>query len=179
MTKYSLDKRLNQHIQEGKSKTYKQKWIKSLLKKELRPSIVLVSKADESNWIELERFFIKLFRDKGFKLTNIADGGEGGGSKGYKHTEEWKLMASKRMTIRMKENPFDAKFYKELSERKRKRITRIDNKGNETTFNSVVDAARELIHLQKDNSIKKTSTNISNCLNNRAKTAWGYVWKYI
>lgn len=179
VTRHSLEKRLNEHLRENKSKTYKQKWIKSLLNKGLKPCIVLICLTDETNWIETEKFYIKLFKTNGFKLTNTSEGGEGGGSKGHKHTEEWKLMASKRMTIRMKEHPFDAKFYKELSERKRKRITRIDNKGNETIFNSVADAARELIHLQKDNSIKKTSTNISNCLNNRAKTAWGYMWKYI
>jgi len=59
ITRYSLEKRLSEHLKENKSKTHKQKWIKSLLKKELKPTIVLICVADESNWIELEKFYIK------------------------------------------------------------------------------------------------------------------------
>ena len=179
MTRHSLDKRLNEHIREGKSKTHKQKWIKSLLKKELHPTIVLVSTADESNWIELERFYIKLFKENGFKLTNIADGGQGGGSKGYKHTEEWKENAAKRMRIRNKEKPLGKEFYEKLNGGKRKKILRVDKVGNEKEYNSVSEAANELTELQKNKSTRQSATAISNCLNNRSKTAWGYRWSYL
>lgn len=169
-TAKKLNVRLAEHLREGKSITKKQKWILILKEKELKPKAIVLCYADKSNWIEKEKEYINLLRKTGLDLTNTVNG--------WKHTKEWKLIASKRMTIRMKEHPFDENFYKELSERKRKRIIRIDSNGNEVNFESVADAARELIHLQKDNSLTKTSTNISNCLNNRAKKAFGYKWKY-
>jgi hypothetical protein len=179
VTRYSLDKRLNEHLRENKSKTYKQKWIKSLLSKGLKPEIVLICLTDESNWIETEKFYIKLFKTNGFKLTNTSEGGEGGGSKGYKHTEDWKLKASERMRIRNKETPLSKEFYERLNGSKRKKILRVDKDGNKTKYNSVADAANELSELQKNKSTRQTATAISNCLNNRSKTAWGYMWSYI
>jgi hypothetical protein len=179
VTKYSLKKRLNEHLRENKSKTYKQKWIKSLLNKGLKPNIVLICLTDESNWIEAEKYYIKLFKTNGFKLTNTSEGGEGGGSKGYKHTEEWKGKASERMIIRNKKNPLGKEFYEKLNGAKRKRITRTSTDGSQKTYDSISSAANELLELQKNKSKKQTATSISNCLNNRAKTAWGYMWSYI
>ena len=169
-TAKKLNVRLSEHLREEKSITKKQKWILSLKEKDLKPKAIVLCYADKSNWIEKEKEYIDLLRKTGLDLTNTTHG--------WKHTKEWRLIASKRMTIRMKEHPFDAKFYDELNKGKRKRITRIDNNGNEVNFESVADAAKELIHLQKDNSLTKTSTNISNCLNGRAKKAFGYKWEY-
>jgi group I intron endonuclease len=179
VTRNSLDKRLKEHLRENKSKTHKQKWIKSLVKSGLKPDIILICLADESNWIELERFYIKLFKSNGLKLTNTSEGGEGGGNKGYRHTEEWKAKASERMVIRNKENPLSKEFYEELNGLKRKKVTRIGFDGSRKNYDSINEAAKELCELQKNKSIKQTATNISNCLNKRAKTAWGYMWDYL
>jgi len=179
VTRYSLDRRLKEHLRENKSKTHKQKWIKSLLNKGLKPDIVLMCLTDKSNWIETEKFYIKLFKTNGFKLTNTSEGGEGGGSKGYKHTEEWKIEASERMRIRNKENPLGKEFYEELNGRKRKKILRISSDGSKKTYDSISNASNELSEFQKNKSKKQTATSISNCLNNRSKTAWGYKWSYI
>lgn len=179
VTRYSLEKRLNEHLRENKSKTYKQKWIKSLLNKGLKPCIVLICLTDEVNWIETEKFYIKLFKTNGFNLTNTSEGGEGGGSKGYKHTEEWKEKASERMTIRNKENPLSKEFYEKLNGAKRKKILRISADGSQKIYDSISNAASELLELQKNKSKKQTATSISNCLNNRSKTAWGYKWSYL
>jgi hypothetical protein len=179
VTRHSLEKRLKEHLRENKLKTHKQKWVKSLISKNLKPEIVLICLANESNWIELERFYIELFRSNGFKLTNTSEGGEGGGNIGHKHTEEWKLKASERMKLRNKESPLSKEFYKELNKNKRKKVMRIDSNGNEKIYNSISEAALELSELQKNKSTKQTATSISNCLNNRAKTAWGYKWSYL
>jgi group I intron endonuclease len=179
VTRCSLEKRLNEHLRENKSKTYKQKWIKSLLKKGLKPDIVLICLTDESDWIEVEKFYINLFKTNGFKLTNTSEGGEGGGSKGYKHTEDWKLKASERMKIQNKKYPLGKEFYEKLNGAKRKKILRISTDGIHKTYESISSAANELIELQKNKSKKQTATSISNCLNNRSKTAWGYMWSYI
>lgn len=179
VTKHSLEKRLNEHIREGKSKTYKQKWIKSLINKGLKPYIVLICLTDEANWIETEKFYIKLFKTNGFKLTNTSEGGEGGGSKGHKHTDEWKAKASERMTIRNKKNPLTKEFYEKLNGAKRKKILRTSTDGSQETYDSISAAASELSELQKNKSTRQTATAISNCLNKRAKTAWGYMWSYI
>jgi len=178
-TKWSLKRRLKEHIRENKSKTHKQKWINNLKSKELFPTIVLIENVNDVDWIEKEKFYIKLFKEKGFKLTNIAEGGEGGGSKGYKHSEEWKAKASERMLIRMKNNPFDSDYYSKLNGRKRKKVVRTDKYGNKKKYDSIVDAAKELVELQKNKSLKQTCTSISNCLNSRSRTAYKYAWNYL
>ena len=178
-TSKSLKQRLKQHLSETKQTTYKQKWIKSLKDKNLYPEIVLINNVLESDWIEKERFYIKLFKDCGFKLTNISEGGEGGGSKGYTHTEKWKKEASERMLKRMKDNPFSKEYYQKLNGRKRKKIVSTDKFGNKKEYISISESAKELVHLQKNNSLKQTCTAISNCLNKRSKTAYGYSWNYL
>ena len=178
-TKWSLDRRLKEHMRENKKKTHKQKWINLLKTKGLTPTIVLIENVNEDNWIEKEKFYIKLFKENGFNLTNISDGGEGGGSKGYKHSKEWKIKDSERMRIRMKNNPFDSDYYSKLSEGKKKKVVRIDKDGLKKQYESIAEASKELVHLQKDKSLKKTCTSISNCLNLRSKTAYGYAWNYL
>lgn len=178
-TKWSLERRLKEHLYEKKKKTHKQNWINLLKSKKLSPTIVLIEKVDESDWIDKEIFYIKLFKDKGFDLTNISKGGEGGGSKGYKHSKEWKKNASERMKIRMKTNPFDSEYYSKLNGRKRKKVLRTDKYGNKKEYESIVDASKELINLQKNKSLKQTCTSISNCLNLRSRTAYGYAWNYL
>lgn len=71
----SLRKRLQSHLDECKktnSNTYKINWIKSLLKENIKPSIILIEECEIDIWQDRERFWISKLND----LTNTTEGGE-------------------------------------------------------------------------------------------------------
>ena len=59
-----------------KIKYYSYYWIQSLLKKGLKPIMTIIDETD-SDWQQLEKYWIGQFKAWGFKLTNITEGGEG------------------------------------------------------------------------------------------------------
>jgi hypothetical protein len=81
-TTSDLKKRLNQHISSTKLKikrnnilTYKEKWLISI---NFNVDIKFIK--EEINWDkaeELEKFYIKMYKEKGLKLTNCTIGGDG------------------------------------------------------------------------------------------------------
>jgi hypothetical protein len=72
-------KRLKDHIRKSKQKnTHKNNWIQSLLKRNQNPILEIYKVVRESKWGESERKLINEFREKGLRLTNTSDGGEGG-----------------------------------------------------------------------------------------------------
>lgn len=83
-----LKQRLYSHIQESKSdkRSHKISWIKSLLSKGLKPLIKIVDEVPQDEWKYWECYYIELYKSRGYNLTNLTDGGQGGS--GYKHTEE-------------------------------------------------------------------------------------------
>lgn len=85
-TKNIPRKRLYKHIEECKSDkpTHKINWIKSLLNKGERPIIEVVDEVPEQEWQFWEEYWISQFRQWGFNLTNLTNGGQGGN--GYRHT---------------------------------------------------------------------------------------------
>ena len=118
---------------------------------------------------------------------NLSIGGKG--CLGYKHTEEWKEAASKRMLG----NQYSLGFTKSEEERKHlsekmtghfvseetkekignknsKAIIQIDKSGNIIReFKSAVEAAKEL---------NLSRTGINNCCNGLSKSSGGYIWKH-
>ena len=80
-TNQSLDKRLIQHIFEGRNnnKTKKERWINSLLKKEKTPTIDLIDEVYIDEWSFWEKYWISQIKSWGFNLTNGTDGGDEGG----------------------------------------------------------------------------------------------------
>lgn len=79
----------------GKGKTHCANWIKNLLEDGLVPIMEIIDEITtdvHEEWMEKERYWIKLHRDMGCPLTNLADGGAG--TPGIKHTEEYKAMMS-------------------------------------------------------------------------------------
>ena len=78
ITKNSLNKRLQGHIHDCKSKkpTHKINWIKSLLSKKLLPIIELLEEVETSIIFEMEMYWIAQFKAWGFNLTNSTEGGE-------------------------------------------------------------------------------------------------------
>ena len=113
-------KRFNLHIWEAKNnknKSYKSNWIKSLLKKNKTPLMAIVAEGLSSKLCKkLEVALIKYYRNKGVKLTNLTNGGDG--ANGYIHSEEVKKKLS--------ENRIGSKhplYGKLVSEEVRKKIS--------------------------------------------------------
>lgn len=97
-TSVKLEKRLSEHIKDGKTKrNRKANWIKSLIRSGLKPDINLINTYDtkeEAVFNEINLIF--QYRLLGYNLVNSTDGGDGG--VGYKFSEEKiKEMAMKRI----------------------------------------------------------------------------------
>ena len=69
-------------------KTYKDCWIYSLMKKNLKPILNIIEVCDESNWVQREQYHISLYEN----LTNLTIGGEG--LNGWKASNETKQKMS-------------------------------------------------------------------------------------
>lgn len=69
-----------QHIAKAKSdkrQNYCMTWIRSLLRQERKPLLVLLQTVPLVEWAECERFWISYFTRLGYQLTNANDGGYG------------------------------------------------------------------------------------------------------
>lgn len=84
------ERRLDEHLSEARMgvKSYKNNWIRKLLKIGTSPIMEIIANAEESLLSSMEIDFIREFRDKGYPLTNTTDGGEG--ISGWCHSEEAK-----------------------------------------------------------------------------------------
>ena len=71
--------RLKEHIRKSKyTKTHKNNWINSLLEKDLKPIVEVIDMVSDNEWGFWEQFWIDQFKNWGFNLTNMANGGRGG-----------------------------------------------------------------------------------------------------
>lgn len=79
-TKFTLEKRLDEHFREDYKKTHKCNWMKSLKVNGLMPIIELIEDAipNKEQALMSEIAYIKLFKSFGAKLVNTTNGGEGG-----------------------------------------------------------------------------------------------------
>jgi hypothetical protein len=93
--------RLYCHIKESNSgkSTHKINWIKSLIKINRNPELLIIDEVDICDWRFWEEYWITQFRCWGFKLTNLTSGGDG--LTGYKHTE----LSINKMKKKFIENP--------------------------------------------------------------------------
>lgn len=99
-TKEGLKKRYYRHLSPCylKENTYKDKWIKALLKQGLKPDIKIIDIAYKENINFWEQYYISYFKSLGFNLTNLTIGGDGGQGqywKNKKHSKKTKLKISK------------------------------------------------------------------------------------
>lgn len=111
-----LSRRYSYHIND-KDRTYKTNWINSLKKQGLLPIIELLEICQSKKMLnEREKYYIKHFKNIGYKLTNTTDGG--GGSlgltpmKGKKHSLETRL----KMSIAQKGKVFSEESRQKIRE---------------------------------------------------------------
>jgi group I intron endonuclease len=76
-TIYTLKKRLGEHLR-ANGNSERQIWIRSLLSEGITPIIEHIETVPVGGkWWEREKYWIKWYRDMGYKLVNSTDGGEG------------------------------------------------------------------------------------------------------
>lgn len=147
----SLNDRLKSHVWDTKRRNnHRVNWIKSLLKKNLQPTI---ESLDECPWIEsqqLEQYWISQFKQWNFRLLNMTDGGEG--NLGAIKSEETKIKLKQSIRSNSKvvyQYTLQGEFIKE--------------------YNSPMDAAEELGF---------NNANICQCCNGKKKSHAGFMWSY-
>lgn len=70
-------RRFDSHLwTKPKNTTHCYYWIKNLLNNNLKPIMTIIDET-ENDWEFLEKYWIEQFKQWGFKLTNLTDGGEG------------------------------------------------------------------------------------------------------
>ena len=85
----NFKRRQREHIKcYSKSNTYKNNWIKSLIKNGDYPVISILDEVEYEDSAFFETYWISQFKSWGFNLTNLTDGGDG--TFGYKMTENQK-----------------------------------------------------------------------------------------
>lgn len=141
----TLHRRLYSHLYTAHEKTVTGKWkndyllvrwVRKMCSMGLKPIIELVEECEESNWQEVESFYISYFRFLGFKLKNQTEGGEG--LHGYIQTEQHKR------------NSGLARTGKKWTEEQRSRI-----KGRKSYNKGIPMSEEQKIKISKSNTGKK------------------------
>ena len=91
----NLKSRLKWHISDAKTragKQHKRHWVKSLLNKNLKPLMDTIETGIGDGWQEIEKRWIKHYRDDGCSLVNATAGGEG--VVGFIPSPEWRRKQS-------------------------------------------------------------------------------------
>lgn len=166
-TNQSLDKRLIQHLFEGRNnnKTKKERWINSLLKKEKVPTIDLIDEVHVDEWSFWEKYWISQVRSWGFNLTNGTKGGdEGGYMLGHNHTNESKKKMSETKKGKI---PSNIGLINEYVSKKKKEVISINDN------NQIVGRYTSLNEAVKNNQ----GLCIYRAIKNKLK-AGRYFWSY-
>ena len=177
----NVKRRYYQHTNlkiQQKAKTHVSNWLLSLLENNKKPIIEIVEEID-INWEEREIYWISFYKQQGYKLCNIAEGGKGclgyipseehrkkqsismkgknNWMKGRIFSQEWKSNISKTQ-LGEKNNFFGNHFTEEMKEKQRaKKISKPIKAFNiktkeEIEFISIAEAWKKL-NLKKSNII--------------------------
>lgn len=149
-TKYqNLEKRLDGHLK-CRDNTHRSYWIKSIVKKGLKPKIDLIETVDKEMSSDSEKFWIMMFKFWGFNLCNLTEGGESSTTKHIIRTKKW--------CNNISEGKIKSKFKHTIDSRKKMSISAkkrgTNSKGNQLSKLKL-----------KDDDVKK----IKNILKNRGK----------
>lgn len=125
------------------------KWMYSVYKKGGKISPIKIDECVESQWEEREKFLIKKYKDLGFRLLNLEEGGKGS------------ITAEKRSISSIERSA--------IAHRKPIIAYNLDGTFHKR-YNSITEATKEL-NLNSHN-------NIVNVLKGRSKSASGFIWKY-
>jgi group I intron endonuclease len=204
LTFNDLKQRLKSHCSE-KSKSHKSNWVQSLITQGLKPIIESI----EDNILsydevcEREIFYINKYKSEGYRLTNMASGG----NKNKKMSFETRNKMSNSAKNRNFRLVLSEDVKKIISEKTKKRFEnqfererlKISNKKYEDSkteeqklkdiliqdVKSVIQYDKNMNFISEYVSIRdaerKTSinrANISKCCKNKVKSAGGFIWKF-
>lgn len=167
-----LSARYRKHITQTSKRTLKNNWIKSLLKRGVKPIMTVIDGAEtreEANI--LEKYWIIKHKDWGFDLKNMTNGGDGGDTmSGRKLTTEQR----KKISDKNKGNKRP-----DLADMNRLRLSREVLQIDPETLSVIarfksVSEASELTGCSKTNIAKFANGNIKPTI----KRVGGYIWKY-
>lgn len=164
--------RYRKHLKQLSSRTLKNNWIKSILKKQELPIMIVIDSAKTRGDINsLEKYWIIKHKDWGFCLKNMTDGGDGGDTmSGRKLTPEQCLKISQRNKGRVRPDLSESN-----KEKKSKSVLQINPENGAVIerFESV-RIASELTGCSRTNIAKFASGNIKPTI----KKVGGFWWKY-
>lgn len=196
-TKSSLKYRLAQHITDSLNNgtnTHKKAWIKGLLLKGGVPIIEELEIVTDDNWKLCEQYWILQFKNWGFDLTNMTDGGDGNQNQVMSLESRLKIANS----LKNKPRPQDVKdkirqshlgkIVKE-STKEKLRIYNLGKKQSEKTKSKrykavyLISSTGEIIKEYSSLEDAAQAHNcrrgqISNVCRGRTKSACGLIWKY-
>lgn len=191
--------RLSNHIQTSKkSNTHKSNWIKSLLKDKKKPEIIILEEVDNDIWEEREKYWIKKYKDSGVDVTNFTNGGEGGEKVYFISKEELyqkyivenlslneckKIFNTSASTIsaNLKEYNIikDKSVWQKQCKNKNSPKDRILERNIVLQYNLNGNLIAKHIGIKEaSKSVNRGFGSISRCCLGKAKTAYGFIWKY-
>lgn len=197
-TKSSLKYRLSQHIHDSLTNgtnTYKKAWIKSLLLKGLLPIIEELEIIENDNcWKESEKYWIAQFKNWGFNLTNMTDGGDGNQNQIMSNESKLKRSSSLKGRIVSKETRekiSKSHLGKKLSDKTKEKL-KLYNLGKKQSKETKQKRYKSVCLINFDGEIIKEYSSIqeaaiahncgrgqiSNVCRGRTKSACGLIWKY-
>jgi hypothetical protein len=146
----SLKDRLTGHIYScQKEKNHRTNWIKSIIKKGKKPIIKMIDSCPWDESQELESYWISKFKNEGFNLVNLTNGGEG--HLGAKLSKERRDKLTLAVSKKIYQYDLQGVFIKE--------------------YNNAVDASKELG--------LKYSSKINAAARGDRKKAASFLWSYI
>jgi group I intron endonuclease len=123
-----IKSRIKDHIKRSKGKkTHKDRWINSLINKDMRPVILILDEVEICDWIFWEKFYISLLKVWGFNLVNHTDGGDGGSFKQHSFETKQKMSETRKGKKRL---PFTEEHKRNLSESAKKKIITKEHREN-------------------------------------------------
>lgn len=184
----NMKNRYKKHVYQSKYlKTKIGNWIKKLISINLKPNILLIEECEENNWIEREKYWIKKYKEDGYNLLNIHEGGnEPPKKKGIKKFTEvngrFKVIRykndiyynlgtwdTKEEAIKAYNNFDSGIILKETAKYHKGGVIQYKDGLKVNEFNSVSECAK----------FNKTSTSrISACCRGKYKTHKGFFFEY-
>lgn len=179
-----INKKSNQRL----GNFYLRNWLLSLLNNGQKPILEVIDECD-SNWEDLEKYWIAQFKQWGFKLANLTEGGEGtcGYTQTVKHKEKisqankalkrkLSLEHKKIISNRWRNNQFAKGAVRTEEAKENLRILNSKPILQYDKFENFIQEFSSIKEASNKTNIKRTA--IMNNLKNRSKTAGGYIWKY-
>jgi hypothetical protein len=78
VTHHSLKRRLSVHLARSKGMTYHSaRWVRKVVSSGVVPLITAIHTGEGDSWGSVEAWWIQWHRERGYRLTNITNGGEG------------------------------------------------------------------------------------------------------